>query len=424
MGKFLLHVRNNEEKFEEILRVRLRFSSMHVEFHWKNCSKFMEIAEVHGNQVKRLSLSGSKFEDLKKFSIFLGKFLKLQELKIDGIEFVGSKSQEFDSVSLKNLNHLTLKFIADFKFLRCFIATNLKSFSGAAARMTLITGQGEVLAFLETSANLSSLDIDHILLTAIFNDKASRNLQLKLRSFSSFTHDGITVEVKENLETFLKLQASSLEEFSWRYLPESVLKLLLTTTKSLKTLKLNKQSLPDEKAFYETLPKVESLRSLETEEMSREAFGLLLKFPNLENLKISADSNTLRFISIANPKLKSLTIREFNSKVSTKAKFEFLELFCIEISREDSETIAFLENHRTLKSFELKSFCVTHPTDFIFSALLRMENLKKIIVHSQLVKIQEISEVIRSNLKSSGCFDMVVTKNVANSMHRLKLRRK
>lgn len=374
---------------------------MDVHFHYQNASKFLEIAEAHGKLVTNLTISGPKFKNVEEFSIFLLHFPLVENLTVDGIEFVEEDSKIIEPITMKNLKEVSLKFSTDFNYLKSFIAPRLKSFNSTFLHSSPlpVSSDDHLSAFLQAAPELKSLEIDHLIFELIFSNKISRNFPFRLTKFSSLTHHGMTDSVQNNLENFLDQQSSSLADFEWKYLPQSLLSLILTKMKNLKRLKLNRAYFPNHKSFYENLLPIESMSVLEVDEIPREAYGVLGKFPYLKLLKIKANSNILRFISITNPKLNSLMIDEFDFKVSSKAKFEFLTFFSVENCKKLPELLDFLKNNTKVESLVLRYFFKDQPVEYVFDTLLSMKNLTRIKVCGEIEKINKISDKIKSSRK-------------------------
>ena len=368
MDKFKLQLWNSDsffqgphklwtEEIDEVLSLKRKFVTIDVtleDIHAPNSTDlFAKVAESCGSRVRKLIMQDADFKSSSVLSNILLSMPLLEELEIR--ELRCPEKFPLRSVKLNRLKVLKISNV-DWKFFQYMKAPNVTTFEVDDSEMNISDDSVEFLtSFLKSSADLESLGIEEYIIDKIFCSKAIKSFPLKLKKID-FQNNDLT---DQHFARFLATQASSLEELEIQFGSRDIYEVIFKEMKVLKTLRMNMDTLPTDKEFYDRLKPIKSLKEIFSnfgfsDEVS--AKGILGNCPNLEVLNVTMHGNgfdLLSFIAINNPKITTLSIKTLKGHTSPDIKFRSLKQLQLYEVKNIEFLLTFIRNNPALETLSI-----------------------------------------------------------------------
>lgn len=424
MDKFKLQLWNNDgyfhvphrlwtEEIVEILSLERKFVTIDVtldDTHAQNTSElFVRIVEKCGSQVRKLILQDADFKDSSTLHKILMSMPLLEEMDIAELRCANALKHELP-VTFYRLKTLKISNV-DWRLFQYLKAPNITSFEVDDTEMNTSDSSIEFLAsFLKSSRDIESLGIEENIIDKIFSSKAIKSFPLKLKKIEFQNND----QSDQHFSRFLASQASSLEELEIQFGSREIYEVIFKEMKCLKTLRMNMDTLPTDKEFYDKLRPVESLKEIFSnfgfsDEVS--AKGILGNCPNLEVLNVTMDGNgfdLLSFIAINNPKITTLSIKTLKDHTTPEVKFKALKRLQLYEVKNVEFLLTFLRNNSTLETLSIWWIDedVLQPKDL--DVLMNESNLRHLKFMGECETMKAIYDKLKVDYKKLKSLELSV----------------
>jgi hypothetical protein len=401
-------------RFDEIMSLKHNFQSIYVncdDSHAHNCVElFVEISSYHGTNLRSLCIHKAEFKYSKDFCDILRNVPLLQELEVSRTSFKLSEAEEFLCIRPVKLKHLkTIKVVySSWVFFRYLIGSQIASLVLHTAQVRP-SEREDLVCFLETQKKLTHVEIDREAFERIFQIRFDRRFPFKLKKFKyfSYTFKSEVNQIDENFIEFLESQAKSIEDLALEYSSREILQTIFTRLVHLKRLKLNSNSLPTDKEFYDQLRTFEQLVEFDADDRipnSDAAKGILKNAPQLQILKVECDPNDiiseiLPFIAKHNPKLTTLMIDSFKVEHKPEVKFKYLTTLHVFLFKHEDLLLRFLNCNPTITTLKVKWIYEQTFIDQILHDLMDKTSLKHLKFGGKPETMRAIHTQIKSNHK-------------------------
>lgn len=379
------------DKFDDIINLDRNFQSIDVnadESHaWNAVELFVELSAHHGAEVRELILHKAEFKHSNDFCEILRNVPLLERLEISRIKFTLAESENNFPIQSVALEHLkTIKVVySSWIFFQYLMGSKITSLIMSTAQVRKF--EREILInFLEESQTLDSIEMDREAFERIFESKFSNSFPFKLRKlkFFSYTFKSEVNQIDDNFIRFLESQAQYIEDLSFEYSSREILEAIFTKLHHLKRLKLNANSLPIDKEFYDQLTPFENLKEIHADDRipnEDAARGMFANCPNLETLKVDCDpheiiSNILPFIATNNPNLKTLYIDTLKTQHDPEVKFKYLEVVHVFFFKKIRYLLSFLKHNKTVHTLKVKWIYDQIFIDEVLDSLMNETEIK------------------------------------------------
>lgn len=399
-----------EEKVEEVLSLERKFQAIDVTFfdlRVQNAAEsFVQIIACHGSQIREMVLRDVNFRSFDEFHQILKNVPLLESLEIERLRFnqVG-KPSDIKTVTLKKLQTLKIDG-SSWAVFQHLIGTQITSLTTLQS-VVVPTEREYFINFLKASEKLESIELDFYAFVRVFEQELPEKLSFKLRKLRFLSYQIDLHEVDEVFNKFLIAQASNIEELELNIISLKVVETILGKLKCLKRLRLHSSSLSTDKEFYDFLKPIKSLKEVEAhDEFLHEnaAKGLLGICPNLESLKAVHDptgifSNLLPFISLYNPKLKSLSIDKMENEIDMDMKFKNLEMFHVYIVDDIEVLLSFIKANPSIATLSCGCPAAKKFTSEVLEKFMNETSLKHLKFESNYETIEAIFNKIKVDYK-------------------------
>lgn len=383
------------DKFDDLIEFKRHYHTLKVTLidhaDGDAAKLFLELIKRIGFSIKKLILRDGSFSSLDEFRGILQQVPSVETLKLHNLS-VDEEINSFESVSLENL--LTLEMNeCDLVLLQCVTADQINSLSVNSLNSDSIQRE-TFIDFLKSSGKLQSLNINVDVYVDLFQSELNVVFPFRLKKFrisssGLFTLFNLEVSLEEldiNYGSFLRSQASSLEELDLYFSRGEIVEIIFMQLKALKKLTIIPSAFPSEKAFYEQLKPSESLKDIR---ILRDfpgiagVEGFFGNCPNLEILIVDISDHSqfifsmIPFVNNFNPKLKALTVRPQFVQQLSAAKFVSLTSFHVEyIHQKDFDIfIRFVKNNPTIEILSMWT---------LGKNILNLQTLEVLISHPKL----------------------------------------
>lgn len=411
------------DKFDEVMSLEQKFYTLDVnldESQGQNAVEmFVELSLHHGTHVRVLILHKAEFKNPKDFCDILRNVRLLEELEVSRTNFDildddDEENQVVQTVRPVKLKHLkTIKVVySSWKLFQYLIGSQITTLLASTAQVRK-SERESLISFLEASQKLEFIEIDREGFERIFQTSFTRDFPFKLKRFKffSYTFKSEVNQVDENFIDFLESQADSLEELTFEYSSREILQTIFTKLMNLRILKLNSNSLPTDKEFYDQLKPFEYLKEFDADDRipnETAAMGILRNCPNLEILRVECDPNDviseiLPFIAYNNPDLRTLQIDSLKANHAIDVRFDYLEEFHVFLFKDDEILLSFIRNNPTITTLKVKWVYEQSFIDEVLDALMNETNVQHLKLGGKLETVRAIYEKMKidhKNLKS------------------------
>lgn len=428
MDKFKLQLWNNDgywqlphkvwtDEIDVILSLKRRFVTIDVTLedntHEPSSSDlFAKIAASCGSQVRKLIMHDAVFKNSSTLNEILKSMPLLEEIEIRELycSSASYQNQEPQPVTLYRLKTLKISNV-DWKFFQHLNAPNITTFEVDDSEMNISENSVEFIKnFLESSRGLESLGIEETVIDKIFSSKSMRRFTFKLKKLDFQNND----QADRYFSKFLASQASSLEELEIQIGSREIYDVIFRDMRCLKTLRMNMDTLPTDKEFYDRLKPIKSLKEIFSnfgfsDEVS--AKGVLGNCPNLEVLNVTMDSNgfeLLPFIAINNPKITTLSIKALRDHISPDIKFESLKRLQLYEVRNVEFLLTFIRNNPAVETLSIWWIDedVLQPKDL--DILMEESNLKHLKFMGECETMKAIYDKLKVDYKNLKSLELCV----------------
>lgn len=412
------------DKVDEIMSLKQKFHTLDVNLdasHGQNSVEmFVDITLHHGSHVRVLILHKADFHNPKDFCDILRNVRLLEELEVSRTSFdLSEDDDDFEVEAAYNVRPVKLKHLkiikvvySSWKLFQYLIGSQITTLLASTAQVRK-SERESLISFLEASQKLEYIEIDREGFERIFTTSFSRDFPFKLKNFKffSYTFKSEVNQVDANFIAFLESQASSLEELTFEYSSREILQTIFTKLKNLRKLKLNSNSLPTDKEFYDQLEPFEYLKEFDADDRIQNetaAMGILRNLPNLEILRVECDPNDviseiLPFIAYNNPDLRTLQIDSLKANHAIDVKFEYLEEFHVFLFKDADILLSFIRNNPTITTLKVKWVYEQSFIDDVLDALMSETSVKHLKLGCKLDTARAIYDKIKHdhrNLRS------------------------
>jgi hypothetical protein len=190
-----------------------------------------------------------------------------------------------------------------------------------------------------------------------------------------------------------------------------ILETIFTKLIHLKRLKLNANTLPIDKEFYDQMTPFDFLTEFHVDDRipnEDAARGLFINFPNLEVLSVDCDphgiiSNIMPFIVVNNSRLRNLSIDTMKVQKDPDLKFKNLEVLHVFLFKKISYLVEFLKQNPTIHTLHVKWIYDQIFIDEVIEKLMNETKLKHLKFGGRLETMKAVYDKIKmdsNNLKS------------------------
>lgn len=411
------------ENLEEILSINRKFQTILIaldEFNLpkaveKEAKAILQVMSRHGSQVRLLDLSNVHLDCPDDFGVIVRSVPLLEKLKVLDLSFAKSEHEaNIAPVLLKCLRSVRISEKSDSTIFKYFTAPHITSLDLLGS---FSNDFAHTMKFLKSGHHLESMELGKFAFLKFFHTE-SKISDLKLKKMSLLTSifaEVVSTQVGENLDEFLKSQATTLEYLQLDWASREVLKTIFTRLKQLKILHADLQFLPADKEFYEALKPMASLEEIYSEyEFPNEvaAEGILGNCPNLAFLTVPNDMKAtalLPFIAVNNPKLKKLSIHSMTAQMEPEVKFHSLSELSVFFVDNLTFVTAFIANNPSIET--LNAECVVGETLNVeaLKALTNQPNLKHLKFGGWFETLKKIYDVIKIDYKNLKSLELRVS---------------
>lgn len=399
-------------KIDEIMALKERFLALNVCLHDQHerniIGNFVQVTSNFGTHIRQLIIHKAKFFHAKQFCDILRNVRLLEELEIHRTSFDLSDDEDAHSVRPVKLKHLkTIKVVySSFTLFKYLVGSQISTLILSTA-LVRPEERDAILKFLEASERLETIEMDREGFERIFQLEFPKFFPFKLKKFKffSYTFRSEVNQVEQNFINFLESMASSLEELIFEYSSREILQTIFTKLVNLRILKLNSNSLPTDKEFYDQMISFEFMKEFDADDRIPNAIaakGILRNLPNLETLRVECDPNDviseiLPFIANNNPEVKTLQIDTLKVKHIPDVKFFFLEELHVFLFKDEQLLLTFIRSNPTLLKLKVKWVYEATFVDEILDVLLTQTSLKHLSFGGKLETVKAIYNKIRDD---------------------------
>lgn len=276
--------------------------------------------------------------------------------------------------------------------------------------------------FISKQKDLISLTIGEMSNQACVLFNHSFDFDFKLKKFNSIfcSSHSHKPQFEDNFILFLKIQSESLEliKLSGRYLPMMINKLVIYSLINLKVLEIEASSVPQETAFYESLPKNYQLKSLSiASSITKANFNgikeIFRHYPCVEILDLMdtdeiVPNDLFHNIACSLKNLKKLTVLNFKKTFDPQSRIKSLEEFSIKIVTNLEQLIKLIHLHAET----LKKLCVWWIVrDFesrMIEDIISLPYLSHLQVGGRFIANKRIYQVIKNDCKNLRYLHLIV----------------
>lgn len=423
MNKFALKLHNHrvngdnvywEDKFDEIMKLTQNFQAIDVNLDDSNGQNatelFVKLSLRHGSHIRKMVLHKAEFRHSKDFRNILRNLPLLEELEISRTSFKLPESEEhfkIQPVVLRKLKSIRVVY-SSWIFFQYLVGSQISTLILSTAQVRL-SERENLINFLEASEKLESIEMDREAFERIFQSNFSRSFPFKLKrlKFFSYTFKSEVNQVDENFIEFLESQASSIQDLALEYSSREILQTIFTKLVHLRRLKLNSNSLPTDKEFYDQLTTFKHLKEIDADDRIPNdiaAKGLLRNCPNLEILKVECDPNDviaeiLPFILTHNPKIKNLLIDCLKIQHLPEVRFRFLKVLHVFLFKNEDYLLSFIRANPMIETLKVKWVYESTFIEKVLHELMDHTNLRHLKFGGKPETMRAIYNQIKGDYK-------------------------
>lgn len=383
-------------------------ATLHSENYPGTVELFLNISFRHGSQIRKLTLGEVEFKRFKDFSDVLTYMPLLEDLEMFKLKF----ALPGENKKLNNMKPVALKYLKSLKVAACSWIVFQYLIGSQITTLTLTSTviRPEVkclLNFLEASTKLETLEIDNKAFNYIFQQE---NLPVRLKRFKSlaFTYSLEVDPTNDNFKVFLESQAFCLEELELNYVTRDVLKTIVNKLKKLRHLRINANSLPSDKEFYDQINPMKSLKEIEVhDEVDDDVAltGLLGNCPNLELLKAlygtnDVSSRNIPFMMVNNEKIKYLHIDALKTEIGAEIKLPSLQFLHVESGSNIKYLLAFIANNTSITTLSLGAIDKETSMNDFLDTLMNSTGIKHLKLSGDFDTMQAVYDKIKVDYKN------------------------
>lgn len=420
------------DKFDEIISLDRNFQSIDVnadETHAHSAVElFVDISSHHGNQIRSLTLHKAVFKHSNDFCEILRNLPNLEFLEVSRTKFDLDKSEIKCPSQTVALAHLkTVKVVySSWVFLQFLAGSKITSLIMTTAQVR--KHEREVLIhFLEDSDKLTFIEIGREAFEIIFEFKFENDFPFYLRKikFFSYTFKSEFNQVDDNFIIFLESQSQTVEDLEFEYASREILETIFTKLVHLKRLKLNANTLPLDKEFYDQMTPFDNLREFHADDRipnEDAARGMFINYPNLEMMSVNCDphgiiSNILPFIASNNPKLRFMSVDTMKVQKDPGLRFRHLEVLHVFLFKKISYLVEFLKLNSTIHTLNVKWIYDHIFIDEVLDKLMNETKLKHLKFGGRLETMKAVYDKIKMDSNKLKSLELTFkTDNVHHSL--------
>lgn len=403
------------DKFDEIGHLEQDIKTIEVnldESHGhSSIEMFVELSSHLGQQVETLIIQKAEFRNAIDFRDIMRNFPMLKQLEIHRTTFKWPENEENQTIHPVNMKHLdTIKVVySSWSFFQYLVGTQITSLIASTAQVRP-SERDNLINFLEASERLESVEMDREGFERIFQTNFTRPFPFKLKKFKyfSYTFKSEVNQLDENFISFLETQAASLEDLQLEYSSREILQEIFTKLVNLRKLKLNANSLPMDKEFYDQLKPFKYLKEFDADDRipnEDAARGILKNCPNLEILIVECDPNDViseifPFIAAHNPKLRVLRIDSLKAQYKPEVRFKRLEVLHVFLFKDDVMLVSFLRNNPTVTTLKIKWVYEQEFIEVTLHELLSKTNVQHLIIGGKQDTMKAVYEKVKTDRKN------------------------
>lgn len=410
----LLASRNSSwvDAIDEIVGLKQHFHSIEVNLEDTHghhlVPLFVKLTAQHGMHTRELTIHNAEFKNPNDFCEVLRKVPKLEFLELTRTSFKLSEDDKPSSIQFVNLMHLkTIKVVySSWIFFRFLMSSQISKLIASTAQVRPAELES-LVNFLELSRSLEAIEMDREAFERIFQLGFLKSFPFKLKKFKffSYTFKSEVNQVDANFITFLELQAETLQVLELEYSSREILQTIFTKLTKLTKLRLNSNSLPTDKEFYDQLEPIVYLKEFDADDKIPSAvvaMGILKNCPNLEVLRVECDPNDvmskiLPFVAQNNPKIKTLQVDSLNCEQAAHARLEHLETFHVFLFKDEDVLLSFIRNNPTITTLSVKWVYEKRFIDRVLSILLDETSIEHLTFGGKSDTMKIVLEKIRSD---------------------------
>lgn len=243
--------------------------------------------------------------------------------------------------------------------------------------------------------------------------------------FSTNSSNFLQFQVDDNFIAFLESQSGTIEDLEFEYASREILETIFTKLIHLKRLKLNANTLPIDKEFYDQMTPFDFLTEFHVDDRipnEDAARGMFINYPNLQMLNVNCDphgiiSNILPFIAVNNPRLKVLSIDTMKVQKNPDLRFKYLEVLHVFLFKKIAFLVEFLKHNPTIHTLNVKWIYDQIFIDEVLDQLMNETKLKHLKFGGRLETMRAIYDKIKMDSNKLKSIEFTFkTDNVHHSL--------